>query len=303
VVIADLLHSEQGRLIKYVITDPTYPDPFQSGAAGNSQPPSLVQLAPNIQIPQTLQYSAGIDHQLQKTTTVSVTYTGARGRHLFRSRDINAPLPPLYLARPDPAYGVVRQVESEGRQTTDSLQLTLRGRVTRWFNGQMQYTISRADNDTNGVNAFPANDYDLAGEWARADFDRRHRFLLLGRSTIGKLFDLGIGLTMNSASPYTAMLGVDLYNNARGRARPPGVSRNSLDGAGYASLDLRASRDLKFGSGTPQARTVTLALDAFNITNRVNYGTFLGTVGSPLFGRPISARSARQLQFSVRVKF
>ena len=58
------------------------------------------------------------------------------------------------------------------------MQVTLRGRVTRWFNGQMQYTLSRVHNDTSGINAFPANDYDLSGEWARADFDRRHRLLV-----------------------------------------------------------------------------------------------------------------------------
>jgi hypothetical protein len=104
-----------------------------------------------------------------------VTYTSARGYHLFRSRDVNAPLPPLYGTRPNPAYGAVRQVESTGRLTNDGVSLTLRGRVTRWFNGQMQYTWSRVYNDTNGVAAFPANDYDLSGEWARADFDRRHR--------------------------------------------------------------------------------------------------------------------------------
>jgi hypothetical protein len=100
----------------------------------------------------------GFDRQLRKTTAMSVTYTGARGYHQFRSRDVNAPTPPLYLLRPDPSYVVVRQVESTGRQDTDSMQVTLRGRVTRWFNGQMQYTLNRADNDTNGINAFPAND-------------------------------------------------------------------------------------------------------------------------------------------------
>ena len=182
VVIADVLHSQPGGLIRYVITDPGYPDPFASAAAAASQPPSIVRLAPDVQIPQTLQYSVGLDHQLQKTLTLSLTYTGARGYHLFRSRDVNAPPPPLYLARPDPAYGVVRQVESTGRQETDSLQVTVRGKVTRWFNGQMQYTLSRGDNDTNGIGSFPANDYDLSGEWARADFDRRHRFILLGRT-------------------------------------------------------------------------------------------------------------------------
>src|SRR5664279_194123 len=93
-------------------------------------------------------YSAGLDHQLQKSLTLSLTYTGARGYHLFRSRDVNAPAPPSYLSRPDPAYGAVRQVESTGRQHTDSLQVTVRGKVSRWFNGQMQYTLSRGYNDT-----------------------------------------------------------------------------------------------------------------------------------------------------------
>ena len=301
VVIADVLHSQPGGLTRYVITDPAYPDPFASATAA-SQPPSIVRLAPDVQIPQTLQYSVGVDHQLQRATTLSLTYTGARGYHLFRSRDVNAPLPPLYLTRPSSAYGVVRQVESTGHQHSDSLQLTLRGRVTRWFNGQTQYTLSRVYNDTNGIASYPANDYDLSGEWARADFDRRHRFLLLGRVTPGKLLDLGVGITLNSGSPYTETLGQDIYNNGRGRARPPLVDRNTLEGDGYAALDLRASRDVKIGAGK-EARTVTLGLDAFNLLNRVNYGSYVGTIGSSLFGMPVSARAPRQLQFSARLKF
>lgn len=302
VVIADVLHSQPGGLIKYVVTDPGYPDPFSSAAVAAATPPSIVRLASDVQIPQTLQYSVGLDHQLQKALTLSITYTGARGYHMFRSRDVNAPPPPLYLTRPDPAYGAVREVESNGRQETDSLQLTLRGKVTKWFNGQMQYTLSRADNDTSGIGSFPANDYDLSGEWARADFDRRHRFNLLGRTTAIKLFDLGVGFSANTGGPYNETLGLDLYNNGRGRARPDGVPRNSLTTTGFAQLDLRTSRDIKLGAGK-EAREVTLGFDAFNVTNRVNYGSFVGTLSSPLFSQPVSARSARQLQFSARMKF
>ena len=195
----------------------------------------------------------------------------------------------------------MRQVESTGRQETDSLQVTVRGKVSRWFNGQMQYTLSRGDNDTNGIGSFPANDYDLSGEWARADFDRRHRFNLLGRTSL-KLFDLGVGLSMNTGGPYNETLGLDLFNNGRGRARPAGVPRNSLETTGFASLDIRASRDIKLGAGK-DAREITLGLDAFNVLNHVNYGTFVGTLSSPLFGQPVSARAARQLQFSARMKF
>ena len=303
--IADLLHFQPGGLIRYVITNPSYPDPFQSGAGAvshPSSPPSIVQLAPDVQIPQTVQYSIGIDHQLRKTLTLSVTYTGARGYHLFRSRDINAPPPPLFLSRPNPSYSAVREIESDGRQSTRSLQVTLRGKIGRWFNGQTQYTWSRAYNDTNGLNSYAANDYDLSEEWARADFDRPHRFLLLGSVSPGHFVAVGVGLTLTSAGPYTETLGADVYNNGRGRARPIGVARNSLEAAGSAQLDLRLSRELKAGGGK-DGRTITLALDGFNVLNRVNYGTFVGTLGSPLFGQPVSARAPRQLQLSVRVKF
>ena len=302
VVIADVLHSQPGGLTRTVISNPTYPDPLQSGSA-TAQPPSIVQLAPNVQIPQTLQYSLGVDHQLRKTTTLSITYTGSQGYHLFRSRDINAPPPPLYLSRPDPAYGVVREVESDGRQTTDSLQVTVRGKMNRWFSGQTQYTWSRAYNDTNGIGAFPANDYDVSGEWARADFDRRHRFLLLGSLSAGGIADIGIGITMNSGAPYTETLGQDVFNNSRGRARPVGVARDSLTTAPYASLDLRVSREVTIGGKGKDARTLALALDAFNVLNRVNYTSYVGTLGSPFFGQPVRASAPRQVQLSARVQF
>jgi hypothetical protein len=300
VVIADLLHAQPGGLTRHVISNPSYPD--ASLSLGASEPPSIVQLAPGVQIPRTLQFSLGIDHQVNKTMTLAVTYTGARGHHLFRSCDINAPLPPLYAARPNPAYGVIREIESNGRQVTDSLQVTVKGRLGRWFNGQSQYTLSRAWNDTNGITSYPANDYDLTGEWAPADFDRRHRLVLLGSMAPGRSINVGIGLTMNSAGRYTELLGQDIYNNGRGHARPAGVGRNTLDGAGFAQLDLRVSRDVKTGHGQ-DGHTFTFALDAFNVLNRVNYGTFVGTLGSPLFGQPISARPPRQMQVSVRLAF
>jgi len=115
--------------------------------------------------------------------------------------------------------------------------------------------------------------------------------------------DVGVGLSMNSAGPYTELLGQDIYNNGRGRARPLGVPRNSLTAAGFASLDIRVSRSVKLRKGAGDEPELALGLDAFNVTNRVNYGTFVGTTSSPLFLQPISARAPRQLQFSARFKF
>ena len=81
------------------------------------------------------------------------------------------------------------------------------------------------------------------------------------------------------------------------------MPRNSLEGQGFAQLDLRLSRDLKFAAGTPQERSIALALDAFNVTNSVNYANYIGTVSSPFFGQPVAARAPRQLQLSARLSF
>src|SRR5207244_3996631 len=125
---------------------------------------------------------------------------------------------------------------------------------------------------------------------------------LIGRVTASRLVEIGVGLTMNSAGAYTEWLGGDPYNNGRGRARPSGVARNSLSGAGYAQLDFRVSRELTLAK-VKDGPALAFALDAFNVTNRVNDGTFVGTVSSPLFRRAISARPPRQLQLTARLSF
>ena len=302
VVIADILHDRPGGLTRYVITDPSYPDPFAGGATAASLAPSIVRLAPGIQIPQLVQWSLGVDRQLQKTTTLALSYTQSHGFNQFRSRDVNAPAPPLYASRPNADFGVVREVESTARQNSRSFTATLRGRVGTRVNGQAQYTWSRILNDSNGINAFPANDYDLAGEWARADADRTHRFAMLARVSVFKAIDCGVSVSANSGGPYTLTLGGDPYNNGRGRARPAGVARNTLEGDGYRSLDVRASRTVKFGDKKGD-RSLAIGLDAFNIGNRVNYSSYVGTISSPLFGQPVAARPARQLQLSLRVSY
>ncbi len=304
-LINDLLTSRAGLLKRYVLTDPGYPDPLGPGQSLDAQPANVVQLAPGVHIPSTLQYSVGVERQVATKTTISITYTGMRGYSLFRSRDINAPLPPSYDGRPDVDLGVVRQVESAGRLESHSVQVMMRGSVTRVFNGQMQYSFGHALNNTSGVAWFPANDYDLSGEWAPADFDKRHGFEALGTFRIGAATQFGVAASLSTGRPYTMLAGQDLYGNARGSARPPGVPRNSLTGPGYADLDLRLARDFRVRA-RPQPKdpwVLTVGIDAFNVLNHTNFTSYVGTVTSPLFGSATSAQPARRLQFSVRTKF
>jgi hypothetical protein len=303
--IQDILLFNGSRLRQYVLVNPTYPDPFSSGVSLSTQPAGVVRLEPNINIPYTIQYSFSVERQLQKTTTLAITYLGSRGVDQFRSRDINAPLPPNYSARPDSSIGVLREIESQGRRVTNSLEITLRGNVTRFFNGMAQYRLASAHDNTSGITYFPPNAYDLSGEWGRSDFDRHHRFELLGTINPGKLFNLGVSVSLYSGQPYTLTTGLDQFHTGTANARPAGVPRNSLQGPVYADLDLRWSRDFSVRKGKKKDEGVkaTLAVDAFNVLNEVNYSSFIGNLSSPFFGGAITAQPPRRVQFSFRLKF
>jgi outer membrane receptor protein involved in Fe transport len=303
--VQDVLLFNGSRLRLYVLPNPGFPDPLGSGGTLSAQPVSVTRLDPEIRTPYTVQYSATVERQLSKATTLAVAYLGFRGVSQFRSRDINAPTPPAYSTRPNPTFGVVREIESAGRRTSDWLEVTFRGNATRYFSGMAQYRLASARDNTSGISYLPPNTYDLSGEWARADFDRRHRFEMLGTINPGKLFNLGVSLSLYSGLPYTLTTGLDEFHTGTANARPAGVPRNSLQGPGYAGLDLRWSRDFFLVKGKKKDEGVkaTLALDAFNVLNRVNYASFVGNLSSPFFGRAVAAQPPRRLQLSFRVKF
>jgi hypothetical protein len=82
------------------------------------------------------------------------------------------------------------------------------------------------------------------------------------------------------------------------------VPRNSLQGPGYADLDLRWSRDFFIvPAKKDKGPTVTLGFDAFNVFNRVNCVSYIGDLGSPFLCKPIAAQPPRRLQSPFRFRF
>jgi len=293
----DILLLDGQRLRRIVVTNPGYPDPLSPGASIAEQPPSIVRFAGDLRSPYLVHYSLGASRQVEKST-LSLTYYGVRGIKMFRSRDLNAPVPPDCL-RPDPAVSTLRSIESSARMAGHSLEAGFRGNLSRFFNGAILYTLGSTYSDTGGIDWLPADSRDLSREWARADSDRRHRFQVLGTLKPLKLFNLGLILRLESGRPYSLTTGRDRNRDGAANDRPPGVRRNSLQGPGSAVLDLRWSKEFKRREG-PE---VTLGLDGFNVLNRVNYSGFVGNTSSPFFGLPVSARPARRLQLSLRLKF
>ncbi len=301
---ADLKRYNGVILRAFTVLDPGYPDPYPPGTSLAQLPTNLARLARSTHIPYITNYSVGVERQITNGVTLAATYRGTLGIGLFRSRDVNAPLPPQYSQRPDPALGVVRQIESEGRQIGNALDLTLNGKAGRWFSGIAQYTFSHTNNDTGGITWFPANQYSQQGEYGRADFDQRHRITLLGTINEDHWLNLGIAAKYYSGMPYTETSGSDTFNTGILNARPAGVSRNSLEGGNNTQLDLRWNHVLfPFRKRLDRTPTFSLAIDAFNIANTANFTSYIGNEQSLLFGGPTAALPGRRLQFTGRIKF
>ena len=264
-----------------------------------------MQLAPELVIPHSLQFSLGVDRQMWKGMTLSVNYIGSRGFSLMRSRDVNAPPPPLYVARPDPAHGVIRQIESTAARRAARCRWCFGGSSRASSTGRCSTSSGGAFNDTNGIGSFPANNYDLSGEWSRSSSDERHRFDLVGSINAGALVHHRRRLVGAVGPALHDTIGRDVYNNGTTNARPPGVPRNSLQASGSANLDLRWSHAFALGKAKDEdeGKKLTVGVDAFNVLNRVNYTGWVGNISSPFFGQPTSAQAARRFQLTARFEF
>jgi hypothetical protein len=298
--IADLLHFNGVNLQRFIVENPTFP---VTPAELSGVPTSEVVLDPRAKIPYTVQYSIGVERQVTEKSTFSATYVGSRGIDLYRSRDINAPPPPNFLARPDAALGQARQMESEGYQKSDALELTFRGRPSKYFTGQVQYTLGKTYNNTSGITYFPGNSFFPAADWARSDNDRRHKFDLLGSTQATKLFTVGAALSLYSGKPVNVTTGGDNNRDGVLNDRPAGFTRNTLHGPGMIELDVNLEHDFLLSKTKKEGPRLTVALNAFNVLNHTNDTTFVGTITSPFFGRAVSAQPPRRMQLNLQFKF
>jgi hypothetical protein len=298
--ISDLLHFDGVHLKRFIVLNPSFP---VTDLEISSVPTSVVTLDPRVRIPYSIQYGIGIERQLTANSSVAANYIGTRGIDLFRSIDINAPAPPSYGTRPNPTVGQQRQLQSDGYLKSNVLELTFRGRPTKFYSGQAQYTLGKTYNNTSGITYFPANSYFPGADWSRSDNDRRNKFDLLGTVSAGKWFDFGTALSLYSGKPVDVTTGNDDNHDSLPLDRPAGVPRNSLHGPGYINLDLNLSHTLVLTKSGKDGPTATLALNSFNVLNHENDVTYVGVINSPFYGHAVAAQPPRRMQLDLEFKF
>ncbi|MCU1303366.1 MAG: hypothetical protein JWQ87_3650 [Candidatus Sulfotelmatobacter sp.] len=299
--IGDLLHFNGVNLLRFIVDQPLVSYPINPALLAQV-PTSIVTLDPKSRMPYQIQYSIGVERQVTAKSTFSAVYIGNRGIDSFRSIDANAPIGGGTVL-PNPTVGQVRQIQSEGYLKGNALELTFRGKPSKYFAGQVQYTLSRTDNNTSGITFFPANSYNPNADWGRSDNDRLHKFDLLASSQPTRFFTLGAALSLYAGKPVNITTGADNNHDGIINDRPAGTERNTMPGPGTINLDLSLSHDFPLSKRKGETKVLSLSLNSFNVLNHPNYLTYIGTISSPLFGQPVAAQPPRRMQLDVQFKF
>ena len=308
-----------------VISNPGFPDAFLGGIPLAGQPPSIVRAHPGLVMPYTRRASVGVDRTLTSWARLRANYSHQIGRHLFRSRDLNAPIDGL---RPDATLRNITQLESTARSQNKSLEVNVMlNHRPRRFSANVGYTLGEALNEIDGALSLPPNSFDLAHEWGPSRQDVRHRLFASMNTDVKAGFRMNMNVRAQSASPYNITTGRDENRDGQTNERPAGVGRNSARGEPTANVDLglvwersvgqRTALNAQRGGGGGggggrgggNARPAEgifrfeIFARASNVLNLVNAQNFSGVEGSPFFGRATSAAAARRLVLGMRAFF
>jgi hypothetical protein len=244
-------YCQEGELPDSGCFQPSYPDPFAAGAAGVARPPASIREAPDdLALPYTINSSISFETRLPRGLFVSASYDFVRGLHLYRSRNINAPLPGE-TERLDPARGNILLLESSASSRYHDLSFRVNQRIGN-ASVNFNYTLASGHNDADGTFSLPANNYDLSGEWGRSGEDQRHSVFGGFNFQLPWRITANTRLRANSGRPFNITTGQDDNNDSNTNDRPIGVARNTGEGPGAFTMDLsfRKTFSLKRGNST-----------------------------------------------------
>ncbi len=186
---------------------PVFPNALatQPNVSGSS---TILFADPHFRNAYSEQANIAIERQLDKNTSLTVSYVWSRALHLLETRDANAANPtssytfpvldasgsqvsayttPLYTARLNPAYGSIYVLEATGNSYYNALLVQANRRFATWLQGSLAYTYGHAIDYAQGGggntlfgSTFPTSVFngDYKGEKGSSSIDQRHRLVV-----------------------------------------------------------------------------------------------------------------------------
>ncbi len=266
------------------------------------------------------QASVQVERQVTDRLAVRVGYVHTTGRNLNRIQNINllAPIAVLPSGKADfqfrsadPAFSAITEYNSNGHSQYNGATVTVEKRLSRRFSLTLNYTASKAMDDTVNFSFQNSaeNEFEKDREWARSVEHVPHRLTAFGvwqgpDTGVLRGFQVAGTAVAESGRFFNVTVGADANRDFNAQTdRPFNLGRNTLQGPGYFNLDTRLSRFIQV-----RAVRLELMLEAFNLLNRVNVQAVSGVWGSgdsPIssFATPNAVFNPRQLQLAVRGSF
>ncbi|HZG53110.1 MAG TPA: carboxypeptidase regulatory-like domain-containing protein [Pyrinomonadaceae bacterium] len=232
-------------------------------------------VASDLQSPYTIQSTASVERLLPGRVTLTTSFVNTRTLHLLRTRNINAPVGGV-RPRGD-AAGNIYQYESSGILNQNQLIVSANTRFNPNFSIFANYTLGKANSDTDGAGTFPADNYDLSAEYGRSALDVRHRFFLGGSISAPWGIRLNPLIFASTGSPFNITTGFDDNGDTLVTDRPAFASASTLP------ANLRQTRfgdfDINPLPGTPVIpRNYGQNPGQFTVNLRINKNFAFGDV-------------------------
>jgi hypothetical protein len=261
---------------------------------------------------------------LHENKTINIDQKVPTGTDSSGNVILTRPLSAAFMAAGQPVLNSVRDDQSINRNRYDGINFSFRQRMSRHFSVNANYTLAWAQGyDYGGFSAFrnyARNGYDpfASYEFGPTTNDERHHITVSGLVELPKGFEFAPILQYGSARPYNLFNGLadNTLNTGGGTTTAVVVPKSNprdwfafagndvgaqncfyltnnctiskfdpLRGNPVFELDAKLAKNFKIG----ERLNVQIIAQAFNLTNRANYGNNFGNnISSPnTFGHPI----------------
>jgi Carboxypeptidase regulatory-like domain len=240
---ASILNAERfngATQVSYVLTDPTfYPNvptlsqlqqlvAAQGSSTTSHNTVTKYVVDPNLRTPTIFEGSIAVERQLPYNSTLSVNYLVNHTDHVFRSVNINTPLPNTYTLGTagsgtypyGAAAGGIYEYQSTGTYNQNQLITSLNSRVNSNISITAFYVFAHANSNTDGIGTFPSSQYTIGNDYGRASNDVRNRFTLLGSILTRYGIRVSPTIMAQTGQPFNITVGDDLNGDLLLTDRP-----------------------------------------------------------------------------------
>jgi Carboxypeptidase regulatory-like domain len=256
--------------------------------------PTYYRTQPGLNAPATIETGTGIEHQVNKSVSVSATYLYSRGIHQLLSRNIDAPMPdgsrpaldlcpanPIGAAPGTPCN--IYEYDSLAVFKENQVFLNLNVGYGRRLTFTGFYVYSKAYSDTGGTGYHPSNQYDIMQDYGRQFFDVRNRVFAFANYSAPWGFRISPFLSAWSGAPFNIQLSQDNNGDSFFNDRPVFATSASnpadVDITKYGNFDISATPPpgakiipVNYGNASVQFAMNMRVAKSFGVGPRVEEG-------------------------------